>query len=159
LGIAVRAGASLLLALCVGSDVRADGEAIGRKDYLRMVDDERCARAQCVLGPVMPAAPTTGAAENDPLPALAEALRGLAAQAEALQRGLEALPRSEEAQRLAEEWRRLLDAIARARDDAEESLREDILPRLEDELEALKKRLEELQPKERPPTPPEGIWI
>jgi hypothetical protein len=43
---------------------------------------------------------------------------------------LEALPRSEEAQRLAEEWRRLLDEIARAQEDAEESLREDILPRL-----------------------------
>jgi hypothetical protein len=152
LGVAVRVGASLLLALCVGSDVGADGEA-----YLRMADDERCARAQCVLGAIVRAAPTSGAAGNDPWRALAEVLRGLAAQAEALQRGLEALPRSEEAQRLAEEWRRLLDEIARAQDDAEESLREDILPRLRDELEALKKRLEELQPQERRPTTPVGI--
>ena len=144
----MRVGASLLLALCVGSDVGADGEA-----YLRMTDDEHCARAQCVLGAVVQAAPTSGAAENDPLRALAEVLRGLAAQAEALQRGLEALPRSEEAQRLAEEWRRLLDGITRAQD----SLREDVLPRLQDELEALKKRLEELQPKERRPTTPVGI--
>ena len=148
----MRAGASLLLALCVGSDVRADGEA-----YLRMADDEHCARAQCVLGAVVRAAPTSGAAENDPLRALAEVLRGFAAQAEALRRGLEALPRSEEAERLAEEWRRLLDAIARAQADAEESLRQDILPRLRDELEALKKRLEELQPKERRPTTSVGI--
>jgi ubiquinone biosynthesis protein UbiJ len=72
---------------------------------------------------------------------------------------LEALPRSEEAERLAEEWRRLLDEIARAQDYAEESLREDILPRLRDKLEALKKRLEELQPKKRRPMAPEGIWI
>jgi len=148
LGLAVRAGASLLLALCVGSDVRADGEA-----YLRMADDEPRARARDVPGVVVRAAPTSGAAENDPLRALAEVLRGLAAQAEALQRGLEALPRSKEAQRLAEEWRRLLDEIARAQD----SLREDILPRFQDELEALKKRLEELQPKERRPTTPVGI--
>ncbi|MGH9893968.1 MAG: hypothetical protein ACREA0_18705, partial [bacterium] len=96
---------------------------------------------------------------NDPLRALAEVLKGLAAQAEALRRGLEDLPRSEEAQRLAEEWRRLLNEIARAQDDAEESLREDILPKLHKELEALKKRLEELQPKERRPMAPEGIWI
>ena len=97
LGVAVRAGASLLLALCVGSDVRADGEA-----YLRMADDERRARAQCVLGAVVPAAPTSGAAENDPLRALAEVLKGLAAQAEALRRGLEAYraPRKRSA------WRR-----------------------------------------------------
>ena len=144
----MRAGAILLLTLCVGSDVRADGEA-----YLGMADDERCARAGDVPGAVVRAAPKSGAAENDPLRALAEVLRGLAAQAEALQRGLEALPRSEEAQRLAEEWRRLLDGIARAQD----SLREDVLPRLQDELEALKKRLEELQPKERRPTTPVGI--
>ena len=144
----MRAGASLLLALCVGSDVRADGEA-----YLRMADDEPRARARDVPGVVVRAAPTSGAAENDPLRALAEVLRGLAAQAEALQRGLEALPRFKGAQRLAEEWRRLLDEIARAQD----SLREDILPRFQDELEALKKRLEELQPKERRPTTPVGI--
>jgi hypothetical protein len=154
LGTAVRAGASLLLALCVGGDVRADGES-----YLGMADDERCVRAQCVLGAVVQAAPTSGAAENDPFRALGEVLRGLAAQAEALQRGLEDLPRSEEAQRLAEEWRRLLDAIARAQDDAEKSLREDILPRLRDKLEVLKKRLEELRPKKRRPMAPEGIWI
>ncbi|MBA2592193.1 MAG: hypothetical protein M3495_03840 [Pseudomonadota bacterium] len=151
----MRAGAaSLLLALCVGSDVCADGEA-----YLRMTDDEPRARARDVPGAVVRAAPTSGAPGNGPLRALAEVLRGLAAQAEALQRGLEDLPRSEEAQRLAEEWRRILDEIARAKDDAEESLREDILPRLQDELEALKKRLEELQPKERRPPTPVGIWI
>lgn len=148
----MRVGASLLLALCVGSDGPADGEA-----YLRMADDEPRARARDVPGAVVWAAPTSGAAGNDPLPALAEVLRGLAAQAEALQRGLEDLPRSEEAERLAEEWGRLLDEIARAQDDAEESLLEDILPRLQDELEALKKRIEELQPKERRPTAPVSI--
>ncbi len=146
--------ASLLLVLCVGSDVRADGEA-----YLRMTDDEPSARARDVPGAVVPAAPTSGAADNEPLRALAEVLQGLAAQAEALRRGLEALPRSEEAQRLAEEWRRLLDEIASAQDEAEESLREDIVPRLREELEALKKRLEELRPKERRPTTAIGTWI
>ncbi len=150
----MRVGASLLLALCVGSDGPADGEA-----YLRMADDERCARVQCVLGAVVRTAPTSGAAGNDPFRALAEVLGGLAAQAEALRRDLEDLPRSEEAQRLAKEWRRLLDEIAKAQDDAEESLREDILPRLWEELEALKKRLEELRPKERRPTTSIGTWI
>lgn len=148
----MRAGASLLLALCVGSYGRADGEA-----YLGIPGDETHAPPRDVPGAVVRAQPTSGAAGNDPLRALAEVLRGLAAQAEALQRALEALPRSEEAQRLAEEWRRLLEGIARAQDDAEESLREDLLPRLQDELEALKKRLEELQPKERRPTTPVGI--
>ena len=144
--------ASLLLTLCVGSDGPAGGEA-----YLRMADGERCARAQCVPGAVVRAAPTSGTAGNEPWRALAEVLRGLAAQAEALRRGLEDLPRSEEAERLAEEWRQLLDEIARAQDDAEESLREDILPRLRDELEALKKRLEELQPEEQRPMTPVAI--
>jgi hypothetical protein len=150
----VRAGAGLLLALCVVSFGRADGEGC-----LGMPGDDTHAPPRDMPGSVVRAAPTWRAVGNDPLGALAEALRGLAAQAEALWRGLEALPRSEEAQRLAEEWRRLLDRIARAQDDAEESLREDLLPRLRDELEALKKRLEELQPKERRPTTPEGIWI
>ncbi|MGQ0591782.1 MAG: hypothetical protein ACT4QB_03800 [Gammaproteobacteria bacterium] len=140
----MRNGASLLLALCVGSYGGAEGEA-----YLGMPGDETHAPPRDVPGAVVRAAPTSDAAGNDPLRALAEVLRGLAEQAEALRRGLEDLPRSEEAQRLAEEWRRLLDEIARAQDDAEESLREDLLPRLQDELEALKKRLEELQPKER----------
>ncbi|MGH8586257.1 MAG: hypothetical protein ACREWE_08780 [Gammaproteobacteria bacterium] len=146
----MRAGASLLLALCVGSDGRADGEA-----YLGMADDERCVRARGVPEAIVRAAPTSGVAGDDPLRELAEVLKGLAAQAEALRRGFEDLPRSEEAQRLAEEWRRLLDEIARAQG----SLREDILPRLQDELEALKKRIDELQPKERRPTTPEGILI
>jgi hypothetical protein len=154
LGVIVRVGASLLLALCVGSDGPADGEA-----YLRMADDKRCARARDVPGAVVRAAPMSDAAGNDPWRALAEVLRGLAAQAEALRRGLEDLPPSEEAERLAEEWRRLLDEIARAQDDAEESLREDILPRLRDELEALKKRIEELQPEEGGPPTPAGILI
>lgn len=151
----MRGGASLLLALClVACDGRADGEA-----YLGMPGDATHAPARDAPGAVVPAAPTSGAAGNEPLPALAEVLKGLAAQAEGLRRGLEDLPRSEAAQRLAEEWRRLLDKIARAQDDAEESLREDILPRLREELEALKKRLEELQPKERRPTTSIGTWI
>ncbi|MGH8577208.1 MAG: hypothetical protein ACREXX_07795 [Gammaproteobacteria bacterium] len=148
----MRAAASLLLALCVvACDGRADGEA-----YLGMPGDATHAPPRDMHGAVVP---TSGAVRDDPLRALAEVLRGLAAQAEALRRGLEDLPRSEEAERLAEQWRRLLDEIASAQDDAEESLREDILPRLRDELEALKKRLEELQPKERRPTTSIGTWI
>lgn len=64
------------------------------------------------------------------------------------------LPRSEQAQRLMEEWRRILDEMARAHTEAEETLREDILPKLQEELEALKKRLKELKPKERRPVAP-----
>lgn len=79
-------------------------------------------------------------------------LKGLADQAEALRRGLEGIPNSPEAQRLEEEWRRLLEEIAKAQAEAEESLREELLPRLQEELEALKKRLEELQRRERGPT-------
>ncbi len=130
--------ASLIAVLCAG-DVCAGGDA----SLATLAGVRRGATAE-------PAA-------ADTFGALAEALRGLAEQAEALRRGLEELPRSEEAQRLAEEWRRLLAEIAQAQGDAEESLREDVLPRLQEELEALEKRFEELRPRKHPGGAPMAI--
>lgn len=109
--------------------------------------------------PPLPGPPLvrSAAQDIDPYQAFIEGLKGLAEQIDALRRGLEDLPRSEEAERLKEEWRRILGEIANAQSQTEKALREDLLPRLQEELKRLEERLEALRPKERPKSSP--IWI
>lgn len=81
-------------------------------------------------------------------------LRDLRGQVERFSRDFEKLPDSEEAKNLQQEWRKLLDEISEAQGTAEESLKKEVLPRLQEEMEALRKKLEELQrtaPKQRKP--------
>ncbi|MGH8507847.1 MAG: hypothetical protein ACREVH_03910 [Gammaproteobacteria bacterium] len=85
---------------------------------------------------------------------MTEGLRNLREQTERFRREFENLPDSDAALQLREEWRRLLEEIQKAQGEAEESLREDILPKLEEEMENLRKKFEELKPKGAKRGPP-----
>ncbi len=73
------------------------------------------------------------------------ALRDLGNQVERFRQEFQKLPDSPEVKKLEEEWRRLTDEIARAQNQAGNTLNKEILPKLEREMEELKKRLDELQ--------------
>jgi len=85
---------------------------------------------------------------------MTEGLRTLREQTERFRRELENVPDSDEARQLREEWHGLLEEIQKAQSEAEESLREEILPKLEEEMENLRKRFEELKPKDPKRGPP-----
>ncbi|MFM8331302.1 MAG: hypothetical protein ACKN9T_06405 [Candidatus Methylumidiphilus sp.] len=72
-----------------------------------------------------------------------DALRDLRGQVEQFRRDFERLPNSPESRQLQEEWRRLADEIAKAQGAAGDSLQKDILPKLEQEMEGLRRRIEE----------------
>lgn len=81
-------------------------------------------------------------------------LRDLRGQVERFSKDIEALPNATEAKILQEEWRKLLDEIIKAQDSAEESLKQEVLPKLQQEMENLRKRLENMQrtaPRQRKP--------
>lgn len=91
---------------------------------------------------------------NELFGGMAEGLRNLREQTERFRRELENVPDSDEARQLREEWRRLLEEIQKAQSQAAESLREEILPKLEEEMENLRKKLEEMNPKDPKRGPP-----
>jgi paraquat-inducible protein B len=76
-----------------------------------------------------------------------EGLRGMREQVEQLQKDLKKLPHSEEGKRLQQEWRRLTEEIEKAQGQAEESVRKDLLPKLEAEMERLRERFQRMDPK------------
>jgi len=76
-------------------------------------------------------------------------LRDLGSQVERFRQEFEKFPHSEEAKKLEAEWRRLMDEIRDAQNAAEGTLKKDVLPKLQDELENLKKRLQELEQSSR----------
>ncbi|MDP9129441.1 MAG: hypothetical protein M3N35_03570 [Candidatus Binatota bacterium] len=79
---------------------------------------------------------------------MAEGLRNLREQTERFRREFENIPDSDEARQLREEWRRLVEEIQKAQSEAKESLREEILPKLEEEMENLRKKFEEMKPED-----------
>ncbi len=82
---------------------------------------------------------------GDILRGFSGALRDLSSQVERFRQEFQKLPNSPEANRLEEEWRRLTDEIAKAQSQAGDALNKEILPKLEKEMEELKKRLNEMQ--------------
>jgi hypothetical protein len=74
-----------------------------------------------------------------------DALRDLREQVERFRQEFEKLPRSEEAKKLEEEWRRLMDEMREAQSAAEGSLKKELLPKLQKQMEELKKKLQELE--------------
>lgn len=74
-----------------------------------------------------------------------DALRELRGQVERFRQEFQYLPDSPEAKHLQEEWRRLAEEIAKAQNEADTTLKKEILPKLEQEMEELRKRLEEIQ--------------
>jgi len=75
------------------------------------------------------------------------ALRDLRGQVERFRQELEKLPNSEEAKKLEKEWRQFMEEMLEAQKSAEGSLKKDLLPKLQKELEDLKKKLQELEQK------------
>ncbi len=74
-----------------------------------------------------------------------DALRDLRGQVEQFRQEFEKLPNSPEAKQLEEEWRRLADEIAKAQSGAGDALKNEILPKLEKEMDELRKRMEEMK--------------
>lgn len=81
-----------------------------------------------------------------------KAMKDLSGQVERYRKDFEQLPNSPEGKQLQEEWRRLLEELLKAQNATEGTLRRDVAPRLQEELENLRKRLEEL----RQPPPKQG---
>lgn len=74
-----------------------------------------------------------------------DALRDLSGQVEQFRKEFEKLPNSPEAKQLQDEWRRLTDEINKAQSSASDTLRKEVLPKLEKEMEELHKRMEEMK--------------
>lgn len=74
-------------------------------------------------------------------------LRGMREKVEQFQQDLQRLPHSEEGKRLQQEWRRLTEEIAKAQSQTEESVKKDLLPKLEEEMEKLRERFNRMEPK------------
>jgi hypothetical protein len=71
-------------------------------------------------------------------------------QVERFQSEIRRAPDSEEAQKLKDQWARLLEEIRKAQSSAEESMKKEVIPKLERELEELRKKFRELEPKPEP---------
>jgi Sec-independent protein translocase protein TatA len=82
-----------------------------------------------------------------------EGLKGLRGQLEQFQEELRKAPASEEAKRIAEEWRRLTEEVQKAQSQAEESVKKDLMPKLQQEMDRLK---EQFRRYEGDPTPKSG---
>lgn len=76
-----------------------------------------------------------------------EGLGVLRDQLEGFESDLRRVPDSEEARTLKDEWARLLNEIQRAQATAEESIKKDLLPKLQEELRQLEDRLKSLEKK------------
>ena len=74
-----------------------------------------------------------------------DALRDLRGQVEQFRQGFEKLPNSPEAKQLEEEWHRLAEEIGKAQSGAGDALKKEILPKLEKEMDELRKRMEKMQ--------------
>ena len=81
-----------------------------------------------------------------------DALRDLRGQVEAFRQEFQKLPDSPDAQRLQEEWRGLTDEIGKAQNEADDTLKKDLLPKLEKDMEDLRKRIEAMQKPAPKPT-------
>jgi cell fate (sporulation/competence/biofilm development) regulator YlbF (YheA/YmcA/DUF963 family) len=76
---------------------------------------------------------------------LGDVLRDLRGQVEQFRQDLQKLPESAEAKQLQEEWRALQEAIAKAQNEASDNVKKDVLPKLEKQMDELRKRMEEMQ--------------
>jgi len=74
---------------------------------------------------------------------LSGALRSFKDQAERFRQDFDNIPDSDEAGKLRDEWKRLMEEIERSRDTAENKLYEEVLPKLQKDLEELRRKLEE----------------
>lgn len=82
---------------------------------------------------------------GDLLRGFSDVLRNLRGQVEQFRQEFEKLPNSPEAKQLQDEWRKLTDEIAKAQSGTDDTLKNQILPKLEKEMDDLHKRMEEMQ--------------
>jgi cell fate (sporulation/competence/biofilm development) regulator YlbF (YheA/YmcA/DUF963 family) len=97
-------------------------------------------------------ATVNGAVESGPLFQLGEMIRGfteglstLRGQVEQFRTEMQRLPQSPEARQLAGEWQRLQEELVQAQQTTEETVKKDLLPKLQREMDALQKRLREME--------------
>jgi len=111
--------------------------------------------------PLADGATVRGSSKQTPLFPFGEMLRGfteglsiLRDQLERFESDMRRVPESEEAQKLRDEWARLLDEIQRAQAATEESIKKDLLPKLQQELQELDDKLRalETEPGRKPQT-------
>lgn len=101
--------------------------------------------------PLADGAEVRGSIESEPLFQLGEMLRGfteglnsLRGQLERFRSELQRLPQSEEGKRLREEWLRLQEEMKKAQEATEEAVKKDLVPKLQQEMDALEKKFREL---------------
>ncbi|WP_077728222.1 hypothetical protein [Methylocaldum sp. 14B] len=111
--------------------------------------------------PLADGATVRGSVGQTPLFPLGEILRSfteglgiLREQVERFESDMRRVPESEEAQKLRDEWARLLGEIQRAQAATEESIKKDLLPKLQQELQQLEDQLRSLEatPRKKPQT-------
>jgi hypothetical protein len=74
-----------------------------------------------------------------------DALHDLTEQANQFRQEFQKLPNSPEAQQLQDEWRKLTDEINKAQNEAGDTVKNEVLPKLEKQLEDLRKQLKGMQ--------------
>ncbi|MBS1213437.1 MAG: hypothetical protein H6R26_2054 [Proteobacteria bacterium] len=74
-----------------------------------------------------------------------KAMKDFSGQVERYRKDFEKLPDSPEGKQLQQEWKKLLEELFKAQSAAEGTIKKDLVPKLQEELENLRKRLEELQ--------------
>lgn len=82
---------------------------------------------------------------TDFLKGLTDGLRDFRGQVEQFRKEFEKLPNSPEAKNLQGEWTRLMDEITKAQSDTTNTVQKDILPKLQKEMDELRKRMEAMQ--------------
>ena len=81
------------------------------------------------------------------LRSVAEGLGLLSDQVEQFRVQVQKLPQSPEARQLTEQWQRLRDETLKAGSVTEDSVKKELMPRLQREMEGLEQRLRDLQAK------------
>jgi hypothetical protein len=78
-------------------------------------------------------------------------LQQLRDEVERFRQQFEQLPDTPEVRELRQQWLRLLEELGAAQNSAEGSIRKELIPRLQEQMDAIRRRLEELRP--APPRP------
>ena len=112
--------------------------------------------------PLTDGATVIGSIESDSIFPLGEIIRGFAEglsqfreQVERFRSEMQRLPDSQEAQRLRQEWERLAEEMKKAQESTEESVKKDLLPKLQRDLDELQKKFKALDV--APPARPSAI--